>query len=60
MKIEAQGMFHTPKDFDELFLWIDSHSREDRAHLYTAAMMSWNLAASITSAPDREGEDHVS
>lgn len=40
-------MFHTPKDWEELERWILLHSAEDRPHLFTAAMMAWNLAASL-------------
>ena len=47
--IEQQNMFHTPKTWNELEAWIQAHNSEDRIHLYTAAMMAWNLAASCTN-----------
>jgi hypothetical protein len=43
------NLFHTPENLDELMCWIERHSPEDRAHLYTAAMMTWNLAAKLTA-----------
>lgn len=42
------GLFHTPKDWDELMAWIHAHNAEDKAHLTTAAGMAWNLAVRIT------------
>ena len=42
------GLFHTPKNWDELMAWIHAHNAEDRAHLTTAAAMAWNLAAKET------------
>lgn len=51
------SMFHTPRDWNELQSWIEEHPPEDRAHLYTAAIMAWNLAASIVS---KEYEGHSS
>ena len=47
MKIVPVETFHTPKDWKELHDWIDKHSVEERAHLTTAAVMAWNLAAVI-------------
>lgn len=41
------GLFHTPKDWDELMAWIHAHNDEDKAHLTTAAAMAWNLSAKI-------------
>lgn len=41
------GLFHTPKDWDELMAWIHQHNKEDKAHLTTAAAMAWNLSAKI-------------
>jgi len=52
MKIKAEEMFHTPEDWDELMNWIERHNRDDRAHLVTAAIMAWNLAAKITNPPE--------
>ena len=43
------NLFHTPENLDELMRWIERHSPEDRAHLMTAAMMTWNLAAKLTA-----------
>lgn len=43
------NLFHTPENFEELMRWIDRHSPEDRPHLITAAMMTWNLAAKLTA-----------
>ena len=35
--------------FETIEAWINSHSKEDRLHLWTAAMMTWNYAASIAN-----------
>ena len=43
--IKSIGLFHTPKDWDELMAWIHAHNDEDKAHLTTAAAMGWNLCA---------------
>lgn len=45
MTIKPQGLFHTPKSFEEIHDWIDKHPAEMRASLYTAAGMTWNLLA---------------
>lgn len=50
MKIDEQQMFATPKGWKTLESWIERHPAEDRIHLYTAAMMAWNLAARITNS----------
>jgi len=50
------GLFRTPEDWDEVMHWINLHNPEDRAHLVTAAAMSWNLAAKLTN-PQKETED---
>jgi len=49
MTLTPVNMFHTPADMAELQGWIERHSPQDRAHLYTAAMMAWNLAAKLTA-----------
>jgi hypothetical protein len=35
-------------------MWIELHRKEDRVHLYTAALMTWNLAAKTVN---KETED---
>lgn len=54
--IKPIGLFHTPKDWPELQDWIERHSPEERAHLWTAACMAWNLAAKITSPEEEDVE----
>jgi len=49
MKIAELGFFHTPADWDELQSWIDSLHGPEKAMATTAAVMAWNLAASITN-----------
>jgi hypothetical protein len=51
--IKEIGLFATPKSWDELQAWIEGHSPEERAHLYTAACMAWNLASSIMNEKDK-------
>jgi len=43
--LKPMNLFHTPKDWDELMLWIESSASCDKAMLLTAAAMAWNLAA---------------
>jgi hypothetical protein len=52
--IKPNEMFHTPKSWDEVASWIELHRKEDRVHLYTAALMTWNLAAKTVN---KETED---
>ena len=42
--IKPHNFFHTPESWDEVERWIELHPKEDRIHLLTAAMMTWNLA----------------
>lgn len=56
------GMFHTPKTFREIEDWIDAHSAGEKAHLCTAAMMTWNYAmdyaaSKIEAEKEKEGEE---
>jgi hypothetical protein len=46
-KLQPVGLFRTPDSFKEIEEWIDGHSKEEKAHLYTAAIMTWNLACAI-------------
>lgn len=52
--IKPNNFFHTPESWDEVERWIDAHPKEARVILYTAAVMTWNLAAKITN---KETED---
>jgi len=57
VKIEKQNLFATPKSFKEIEDWIELHPQEERAHLYTAAMMTWNfIAEAIEQANDFGGD----
>ena len=42
--IKPHNFFHTPESWDEVERWINRHSPDERIHLLTAAMMTWNLA----------------
>ena len=53
MKIEPIGLFNTPDNWKTIEDWIERHPAEERAHLWTAAGMAWNLAADLT----KETED---
>jgi len=53
MNIKPIGLFNTPDNWSVIEKWIEAHSPEDRAHLWTAAGMAWNLAANLT----KETED---
>lgn len=52
--LEPWSFFHTPENWNEIEQWIDAHPKQDRIHLYTAAVMAWNLAAKMTN---KETED---
>lgn len=54
MVIKKVEIFHTPKDQEELVAWIDLHSSDERAHLWTAAMMAWNLAVQTVENEDEQ------
>ena len=63
--LTPNNMFHTPDSWKEVVDWIEAHPREDRIHLYTAAVMAWNLAAKITNeetevANSWDGHEHES
>ena len=52
MTIKANNFVHTPKDWEEIFNYVQSAlSREDRVVGYVAASMAWNLAAYLTIDP---------
>lgn len=40
-------LFHTPQDWAYIEAWIERHPPADRAHLWTAAGMTWNLATTL-------------
>lgn len=48
MNIQPIGMIHTPESWKQLEDWIEAHEPSERAHLWTAAGMAWNLAAQLT------------
>jgi hypothetical protein len=48
MNIQPIGMIHTPESWNQLGDWIEAHEPSERAHLWTAAGMAWNLAAELT------------
>ena len=54
MQIQEVGMFHTPESWDEPHEWIERHTGHEKAHVMTAAVMAWNLAAKITKETDKE------
>lgn len=57
MTIKSIDIFNTPDSWDQIMTWINNHSREERAHLMTAAAMAWNLAAKATRESEEETED---
>jgi hypothetical protein len=44
-----EKLFTTPKDWKQLENWIELHPPEDRAQLYIAAFMAWNLATKLVN-----------
>lgn len=57
VKLNKQNLFATPKSFKEIEDWIELHSPEDRAHLYTAAMMTWNYLVEAIEEAEKFGGD---
>ena len=49
MKIEEQKLFLTPPNWKYVEDWIQLQSPAERLYFYTAAFMTWNLAAKITN-----------
>jgi len=37
----------TPHSWEDIDNWIMAHNKEERSHLYIAALMAWNFAADI-------------
>jgi len=42
------GLFATPKDMKYLENWLGAHTGPEAAHIWTGAMMAWNLAGKYT------------
>jgi hypothetical protein len=57
VKLEKQNLFATPKSFKEIEDWIELHAPEDRAHLYTASMMTWNYLVEAIEEAQKFGGD---
>ena len=57
MTIQPHGLFNTPESFEVIEEWINSHPAEDRIHLWTAAMMTWNYAAKLIAETKAEIEN---
>lgn len=55
MIIKPVELFHTPASWAELQDWIEGHTGSERAVATVAAVMAWNLAASITN--EKEAKD---
>jgi len=55
--VKPNNLFRTPTSFKEIQEWIEKHPAEDRLHLYTAAMMTYNLFASALCAEKDMGGD---
>ena len=47
-ELEPVGLFHTPKDWEEIEHWINRHPKDERGHLIMAALMTWNLACKLS------------
>ena len=59
MLLEPIDMFATPESMTKLNEWIGLHAPEERAHLYTAAFMSWNLAAKLANIAFEEYQTKI-
>lgn len=55
--LQPVHMFRTPENWAEIQDWINRHAPEDRAHLYTAAIMAWNLAAKLVAEAQARPDD---
>lgn len=54
MSVHSMPVFNTPDNWDELMKWIEQHPKQYRPSLITAAAMSWNLAAKLTTENNNE------
>jgi hypothetical protein len=41
------GLFHTPKNMKEVQEWVELHSPEEKAHLYTVMFMTINFYSGL-------------
>jgi len=41
-------LFTSPSSYEHIENWIEKHPGEDKIHLYTASIMTWNLASNLT------------
>ena len=48
-RIEGNGLFHTPKDWDELSAKIEQLNPDEKQIAWLFSMFTWNLAAKITN-----------
>ena len=54
MSVHPMPVFNTPDNWNELMKWIEQHPKQYRPSLITAAAMSWNLAAKLTTEDNNE------
>ena len=52
--MDKVSLYTTPESWEDLEAWIELHNSDEKPHLYTAAMMAWNLACDISK---KEKED---
>ena len=52
MNIRPIEIINTPESWEQLSDWIEAHAPSERAHLWTAAGMAWNLAAELTKVEE--------
>lgn len=57
IKIGKMGLFATPDSVDVIIDWIERHPADQKASLYTAMGMTWNLLSELV---DESGESNDS
>jgi len=49
-RMNTVDLFHNPKSITEVEEWIERHNGSEKAHLYTASMMTWNLLVTMRNS----------
>ncbi|RLC98515.1 MAG: hypothetical protein DRI65_18145, partial [Chloroflexota bacterium] len=59
MKIQINNLFKTPDKLEEIGEWIELQSPDEKIHLYTAMMMTWNFLAKELDKENDEQNDEI-
>jgi hypothetical protein len=56
-KLQPVGLFHTPESVDELQDYLAQFTGADAILANTAAFMTWNLCAKLTSTEETKEDE---